>query len=88
MGDNVKKFTFTNLEGEEEAIRSPVESPVLKKPRYLGLGSDGISDDKIAVSKIQKPLSDNVPPIGMASDPPMKHYYLTLQSKGVTFMLE
>ena len=72
LGDNVKKFTFTNLGGEEEAIRSPVESPVLKKPRYLGLGSDGISDDKIAVSKIQKPLSDNVPPIGIASDPPIE----------------
>ena len=72
LGDNVKKFTFTNLEGEEEAIRSPVEHPVLKKPRYLGLGSDGISNDKIAVSKIQKPLSDNVPPIGIASDPPIE----------------
>ena len=72
LGDNVKKFTFTNLEGEEEAIRSPVEHPVLKKPRYLGLGSDGISNDKIAVSKIQKPLSDNVPPVGDASDPPIE----------------
>ena len=69
LGDNVTKFTFTNLEGEEEAIRSPVEDPVLKKPRYLGLGSDGISDDKIAISKVQKPLPQ---PKFKEEDPPIE----------------